>query len=315
MSVVLVTGASGFIGRHAVAALTAAGHEVHGVARHEPADAAAAWHKVDLLDSAARRSLIAEVRPSHLLHLAWETRHGYFWEAPENLDWVAATLDLVRCFHAAGGNRMVLAGSCAEYDWSPEGLDDGLCRERETPCRPTSLYGMAKHVAHQLTAAYAARNGMSHAWGRMFLAYGPHEADARLVPSVVLSLLAGKRVKLGDGNKRRDFMDARDAGAAFAALLASPVEGPVNIASGACLTIADVAGRLGHLIGKEDDLLDFGALAPRANDPPHLCADVARLTAEVGFVPGYDPERGLADAVAWWRRGSTQGRETADREI
>lgn len=314
MNIALVTGASGFVGRHAVAALAARGFTVHAVARRPLAEVPAAWHAADLLDARARQSLMESVRPTHLLHLAWETRHGYFWEAPENLDWVAATLDLARCFHATGGTRMVLAGSCAEYDWSPEALGDGICRERETPCRPATLYGTAKLAAYELTAAYAARAGISHAWGRLFLAYGPYEADARLVPSVVLSLLAGKRVKLGDGDKRRDFMDARDAGAAFAALLASPEEGPVNIASGACLTIADVASRLGHLIGKAD-LLDFGALAPRANDPPHLCAEVARLTAEVGFVPGYHPERGLADAVAWWRRGSTQGQETADPEI
>lgn len=314
MSVALVTGASGFVGRHAVAALAEGGFTVHAVARRPLADVPAVWHAADLLDAGARQSLMESLRPTHLLHLAWETRHGYFWEAPENLDWVAATLDLVRRFHAGGGKRMVLAGSCAEYDWTPEGLGDGICRERQTPCRPATLYGTAKLAAYELTAAYAARNGLSQAWGRLFLAYGPYEADARLVPSVVLSLLAGERVKLGDGDKRRDFMDARDAGKAFAALLSAPVEGPVNIASGACLTIAEVAGRLEDLLGKEG-LLDFGALAPRANDPPHLCADVARLTAEVGFVPDYDPERGLADVVAWWRRGSTQGRQTANPEI
>lgn len=313
MSVALVTGASGFVGRHAVAALAAGGFTVHAVARRPLAEVPAVWHAADLLDAQARRTLMESVRPTHLLHLAWETRHGYFWEAPENLDWVAATLDLVRRFHGSGGARMVLAGSCAEYDWTPEALGDGICRERETPCRPATLYGTAKLAAYELTAAYAARVGMSHAWGRLFLAYGPHETESRLVPSVVLSLLAGARVKLGDGGKRRDFMDARDAGAGFAALLRSSVEGPVNIASGACSSIADVASRLARLIGQEE-LLDFGALAPRANDPRHLCADVARLKAEVGFVAGYNLEQGLADAVEWWRHGLTKGLETADPE-
>lgn len=306
MSVALVTGASGFVGRHTLLPLTTAGFEVHGVGRDGAADTGTAWHVADLLDPASRRSLIAEIKPTHLLHLAWETRHGHYWEAPENLDWVAATLDLVRCFHRAGGTRLVLAGSCAEYDWTPEALGDRRCRERETPCRPATLYGIAKRAAYELTAAFASRVGMSHAGGRLFLAYGPFENESRLVPAVVRSLLEGRRAQLGDPEKHRDFMDVRDAGAAFAALLESSVEGPVNVATGRCSTIGDVARYLGHLVGKAD-LLDFGALAPRQNDPPHLCADVTRLTEEIGFSLRYTLEQGLADAVTWWRCNLNQG--------
>lgn len=315
MSVALVTGASGFIGRHAVCALADQGFTVHAAARRELADLPVVWHECDLLDASARRSLMAALRPTHLLHLAWETRHGHFWEAPENLDWAAATLDLARLFHEAGGTRMVVAGSCAEYDWSPDALGDGLCRERDTPCRPATLYGMAKLAACELTSAYAARSGMSHAWGRLFLAYGPFEAEPRLVPSVVRSLLAGKPVRLGDGERVRDFMDARDAGGGLAALLDAPVEGPVNIASGGCERIADVTGRLARLVGRPD-LLAFGALAPRADDPTRLCADVRRLREEVGFRPGHDLDDGLADTLAWWRhKFDTERRaEAADHE-
>jgi nucleoside-diphosphate-sugar epimerase len=306
VKVALVTGASGFIGRHATAALVGRGFIVHAVARQPLSDLPVTWHQADLFDAATRQEIIENVRPTHLLHLAWEARHSYFWEAPENLDWVAATLGLVRLFHAAGGQRMVLAGSCAEYDWTPQGLGDGICREHETPLRPTTLYGMAKLFTYRLAAAFAERNGLSCAWGRIFFLFGPGEAEGRLVPSVIRTLRAEETAELGEGNRLRDFLDVRDAGAAFAALLASSVEGPVNIASGEGVTIAELVQRLARQIGDKMHLLKFGARATAVNDPERLLADISRLRDEVGFARRHDLERGLAETVRWWQDPSGQ---------
>ena len=280
MNKLLVTGAGGFIGRHAAAACAALGFEVHGVGR-----------EVDLTDGPARRALIDDLRPSHLLHFAWETRHGYFWQAPENSAWTEATVDLAELFRDAGGERAVFAGSCAEYDWTAS--DDGVYREAATPCRPVTAYGMAKQAAHERIAA----SGLNYAWGRLFLLYGPFEAAARLAPSIIKAALAGRSAELKEPDAVRDFLDSRDAGAAFAALLASTVLGPVNIASGEGVTVAHVARRLTHYADGPD------AVSPHATtpDPLRLVADVSRLRHEVGFTPARDLDTGLAHAVDWWR--------------
>ena len=144
MNEVLITGATGLLGRHAAAALEGRGFRVHGLARK------GAEHAVDLFDSDAVRACLEAVRPSHLLHLAWITAPGRYWNAPENLEWQSASLDLVRAFHAAGGRRAVIAGSCAEYDWEtlPDApIDEGF------PCRPASLYGAAKNALRIAVAA------------------------------------------------------------------------------------------------------------------------------------------------------------------
>ncbi len=297
--VVLVTGAGGFVGRHAVADLVAKGFTVHGVGRQPPPDDAITWHRADLLDDGARAALLEAVRPSHLLHLAWETRHGYFWLAPENPAWAEATLDLIRRFRQGGGMRAVVAGSCAEYDWSPEVLSDSDCFETTTPCRPATLYGQAKLAAFEAVSAEAAASGLSLAWGRLFLLYGPHEGAARLVPSLIQALLAGTPVMLKEPMAVRDFLHAADGGAAFAALLASDVEGPVNIASGNGLAIAQVA----RMIGADDSRVDQNLALPDGS-PARLVADVSRLRGAVGFTPRYDLESGLAETVAWWRAQS-----------
>ena len=291
MNDVLVTGATGLLGRHAAAALEARGFRVHGLARNQ------AEHRVDLFDSDAVRACLEAVRPSHLLHLAWITEPGRYWTAPENLEWQSASLDLVRAFHAAGGHRAVIAGSCAEYDWETlpeEPIDEGF------PCRPASLYGAAKHALRVAVAALARSRELSYAWGRIFYLYGGPEPAERLVPSVARALLGGEEARCGPGTGRRDFIEARDAGAAFAALVDSDVSGPVNVASGESHTIAEVAQTIAELVGRPE-LLRLGALADRPGEPPTLTADVRRLREDVGFTPAVALRDGLAEAVRFWR--------------
>jgi nucleoside-diphosphate-sugar epimerase len=294
---ILVTGAAGFIGRNALPPLVAAGREVHACTRGTaPAVAGVFWHRVDLLDPAARAALIDTVRPDTILHCAWEVEHGRFWTAPSNLDWVAASLDLMRRGGDRGLRRFVGVGSGFEY--AAQTTAD--CDETATPTAPQTLYGIAKDACRRLIEGYARSAGLSWAWGRLFLLYGPAEAETRLVPQVARRLLAGEPAPIGPGHRPRDFMDARDAGAALAALALSPVEGPVNIASGRAATVAEVATTLGRLAGRPD-LVRIGAL-PDRDEPERLVANVRRLTGEVGFRAIRPLEQGLGEALDWWRR-------------
>jgi nucleoside-diphosphate-sugar epimerase len=81
MKRVLITGASGFVGRQCVPLLLAAGYEVHAVARTtnpEESDTRVRWHTADLLDESQVAELMAQVKPTHLLHLAWYSVPGKF---------------------------------------------------------------------------------------------------------------------------------------------------------------------------------------------------------------------------------------------
>ncbi len=288
-----MTGATGFVGRHVLDPLLRAGHEVHAVARR-PADGdpRVTWHAADLLEGDP--DVVGEIEPELLLHLAWYAEHGRFWSSPQNLNWVEASLRLLRAFAGAGGRRAVLAGTCAEYDWST-GVD--AYDEASAPVRPVTLYGAAKHGLHTVAAAYAAQAGFELAWGRIFFLYGPGEAPERLVPAVARSLLAGEPAETTSGTQVRDFLHVSDVAAAFAALLDSDVRGPVNVGSGEPVRIADVVQLLGEVAGRPD-LLRLGALPTREGEPERIVASVRRLREEVGWAPRIGLREGLQDTVA-----------------
>jgi nucleoside-diphosphate-sugar epimerase len=279
---VLVTGGSGFIGRHAVPALRERGFEVVA-----PTSAEA-----DLLQAGAAEALIESVAPTHLLHLAWYAKPGAFWTAAENLAWAQRTFELYRAFADAGGQRAVLAGTCAEYDWS-----DGLCVEDRTPLRPSTLYGACKQATGVAVTAYGAQHGPSTAWGRVFFLYGPGEPEAKLVASVVAALKAGRRAPVTHGRQVRDFLHVADVAGAFAALVASDGTGAVNIGSGEGVALRELL-TLAEAQAGTSGLVAYGERQAPEGEPPVIVADVTRLRDEVGFAPRFTLATGLADLFA-----------------
>jgi nucleoside-diphosphate-sugar epimerase len=294
---ILVTGASGYIGRQVRGWCAAQGLDVHATARTPPSSAGGAtWIAADLLDAAERRRLMAAVRPTHLLHLAWTTAHGAYWTSPQNIDWLAATLDLARLFGETGGRRLVGVGTCMEHTIGGKASGAGQTPQR----RP--LYSVAKYACRMVLDQLAHDLGLRFAWARVFFSYGEHEHPARLVPSVINNLLAGRAADCTSGTQLRDFMHVRDVGAALAALLMSECEGSVDLGTGDGVRIAEVVRLVGTLMDKPH-LIRLGALPGRPGEPAEMLADGGRLRDEVGFVPRYSLEQGLRETIAWWERG------------
>ena len=147
MKKILVTGASGFIGKHCLPLLVQRGFEVHGTSTTTGFQSPGVqMHQVDLLDHQQVQRLLSIIRPSHLLHLAWIATPPIFWTSPENPKWVQASFSLMQRFIEQGGMRAVFSGSCAEYDWSY-----GTCSEETTPLHPATLYGKSKNEDRKST--------------------------------------------------------------------------------------------------------------------------------------------------------------------
>jgi nucleoside-diphosphate-sugar epimerase len=248
--------------------------------------------------------LVERVRPTHLLHLAWYAEHGRFWTSTENVRWVEASLGLLRAFGDFGGERAVIAGTCAEYDWST----GGRCIEDVTLLAPSTLYGSCKHALRIAAQAWSSEVGIEFAWGRIFLVYGPGEHAGRLVPSVAKAVLGGQPALCSHGRQLRDFLHSADVADGFAALLDSRVCGAVNIGSGEPTSIGELVECVASAAGRPD-LLRLGAIPAREGEPMELVADVGRLRDEVGWAPSLTVAEGIGQTVDWWRAHPTPPEE------
>jgi nucleoside-diphosphate-sugar epimerase len=302
---VLVTGASGYIGRHTLLPLLDNGCEVYALSRGRAVDfewpSGVHVRTLDLFDDAARQKAFAEIAPEWLLHLAWYAEHGKFWEAKENVAWLALSIRLLGEFAQYGGRRVVVSGTCAEYLWNGE-----PCREASTPLQPRSLYGVCKATLFKFLQAATAPLGLSYAWGRIFLLYGSSESEGRLIAATARALLEGRPALCTHGKQIRDFLHVEDVSRALVGILTSGMNGPVNIGSGEPIPIADALSELARQAGRTD-LLRLGALPAREDDVPVLVPDICRLRDEVGFRPALGLAEGMQKTLAWWENRVSSG--------
>ena len=197
----LVTGANGFIGRQVLAQLDPGEWEIH--APLEPnlkrRRQESSGTRLTLRHNVPEE-LVQSVAPSHLLHLAWNVTPGQFWTAPDNIDWLRSSLALYQSFVAANGTRAVFCGSCAEYDWTVQLLD-----EAKTPLRPATLYGATKAALSNVLLAAASNDRTQVAWGRLFFVWAERAASPACA-HVISSLLQGHPALCTNGLAERDFI-------------------------------------------------------------------------------------------------------------
>jgi len=290
---VLVTGARGFIGKRLVEALLRRGYEVHGITSSPPAaigETGIHWHEADLLDPVVSLPRLMEgIGARGLVHLAWYVAHGKYWEAPENYAWQDRSLELLRAFRQAGGERALCAGTCAEYDYGVE----GPYREDRTPVNPRTIYGACKDRLHR-----GAREipGLSLCWARLFHLYGPGELPTRLWPKIHGALASGQGFTLQWPNRRRAFLHVADAAEALSGLLGSAFQGAVNVGSPETTTLGDLALAIARRLGREG-LLRFEEPEGRGSEPLDLTPDLGLLFSNLAWKPRYSTTLGVEELV------------------
>ena len=300
MKSVLLTGATGFIGSCAIQPLLEKGYTIHAVTSKSEMPKSSEnliWHQADLLDFEQANDILEKVRPTHLLHFAWYVEHGKFWHATENMDWVGASLNLVKKFNEIGGKRLVICGTLSEY----EGREDNPLKEYESALKPESLYGVTKKALFEMVETYVEKTDLSFAWGRTFFQFGKNEPPNRLFPAVIKAMINDEVAKTSHGNQIRDFMYVEEYGDAFVALLDSDVEGAVNVGSGEERSLKEMILEIAQLFGKDDNQVEFGAFPSSPTEPKRVVADISRLKNEVKWTPTKSFSEGLEETINWWK--------------
>lgn len=276
----LVTGASGLIGCQALSLLVERGFKVYALTSSssvQKAQSGVIWRQANLLDPVQLEALVGDVRPSHLLHLAWQTT-GTFNDNI-NFDFLSSSIFLLKRFAQYGGVRAVIAGTYVEYGHNNETLAEDM------PClSPLHIYGQCKNFLRGIAELYCKNNGVSLAWGRVFSAFGHERDPRRLTADIINTLSADKELVIKSGDLIRDYIYSKDAAGAFVALLDSPVEGVVNICTGKETSIREFVMTFARKMTKEH-LVKF--VSTTSNQQVRVVGNADKLKELVCFSPRY----------------------------
>lgn len=293
----LVTGAAGFVGRHLVAELTAAGDEVTETDRQTG---------LDILDPTGLAELFAEARPEVVYHLAGQADVGGSWTSPVETFRVNAegTLNVLLAAADHGVDRVLAVASADVYGQVPA---DELPIGEDRPLRPHSPYGASKAAADLIALQAHLGRGLGVIRARPFNHLGPGQSD-RFVAPALASRIAHNEVEcldelaVGDLTPRRDFTDVRDVVRAYRLLALQGEPGEAyNVCSGRDVSIQELADRLVALADRPMTLTPDPTLF-RPVDTPVLRGDPGRLQAATSWQPEISLEQTLADVLDDWRK-------------
>lgn len=312
---VLVTGASGFIGRHLVEALLARGSAVIALSRPSsvfPGHWKGIVDRVDL-DQLSEKDIASELDGRQfgcLFHLA---AYGVVPtdRDPGEMFRVNAQLpaDLVGLCGRSGA-AMVMAGSSAEY----RRPDDKMLLTEDSPIETDKSYGASK-ARGTLDACQAADEAdVPLRVLRLFNVYGPGEARHRLLPSLISGLAANHRISLSEGRQVRDFVYIEDVVEAFVAAADHArsqdraTSQVWNVATGEGHSVREFAEMTARLFDNGTNLLGFGDLPMRPDEIEWLVGSAQRIREAIGWAPRYDLASGIAQSLSRIRDTLTQAR-------
>jgi nucleoside-diphosphate-sugar epimerase len=292
----LVTGGGGFLGSHLCRRLCDEGGEVHATSRLNKADAPSnpKWWKLDMTDLPTARRVLAAVRPDIVYHLAGSVGASSDFDLvlPTYHSLLTSTVNLLVAATEIGCRRVILSGSLTEP-----------LADRVDPI-PSSPYAAAKWAASGYGRMFHSLYGTPVVVLRPFMVYGPAQAQSKLIPSTILSLLRGNAPRVSSGERKADWVYVDDVidGYVSAALVPGIEGATIDLGSGSLVAIRAIVARLVALVGHDHDLKAvFGAVPDRPAENETV-ADTALASATLDWAVKTSLESGLLQTVEWFRR-------------
>lgn len=299
MAKIIVTGGSGFLGRHLCRALTKAGHAVRNIDLHPNSEVETTI--ADVCDQDAMVALLKDA--DAVFHLASLIEAGESVQKPQKyVDWnISGTVNVLEAMRQNNIKHFLFSSSAAIYGdplHSPIKEDD-----RTLPVNP---YGMTKLAMEGLLSSYVKSFGFTGTALRYFNLYGPeehHQPETHAIPRFIAQMQAHQPVTVyGDGGHVRDFIYIADVVKAHLIALQYSFDhyGAYhywNISTGEGETVLGVLKKLASIIGVTPNI---SFLPERPGDPRVLLADPTKANSILGWQAETKLDTGLQDTVAYF---------------
>jgi nucleoside-diphosphate-sugar epimerase len=268
----LVTGASGFIGKHLLEVPKLKHFNVLSPSSKE----------LNLMNPKNISEYIKKNQPEYLIHLAWITTPGEYKTSPQNIKWVTASKNLFDEFYKNGGVKSVVSGTGLEYDQSWGYFLEGI-----TPTLPNTLYGKCKIYTNKILSL----NSNLYSWIRIFNVYGMREPPSKIISNTISLLSNNKKVVINNPNAIADFIYVKDVVNSMVELLYKNHREEINLSSGIPLTIEEVVDFIGHRLDKEKFISygNGGSNSIYVGNNSKLC--------NMGFTPKYSLKSGIDEMI------------------
>lgn len=288
----LITGGSGFVGKHLADHLSDCGDDVLTTDISDGGP--------DLLDQSEMDELILSTQPQVVYHLAGQADVGASWDAPVTTFRINAegTLNVLSACRKAGVERVLTISSAEVYGKVP---NERLPIDESLPLAPASPYAVSKAAA-EMISTYEASRGLEVMCARSFNHFGPGQNINFVTSALALRILQAKKdgrktIPVGRLDTRRDFTDVRDVVRAYRSIITNGVSGEsYNVCSGEDRSIGDLAEALMAASGCTIDLVPDASLQ-RPSDIPVLRGDNTKIKSHTGWEPIVEFERTIRDIV------------------
>jgi GDP-4-dehydro-6-deoxy-D-mannose reductase len=298
---ILITGATGFVGQHAIHEFASSGHDVYTFSDQPLSDSRGViqHHVADLMDSERLQSLVQTVQPDACLHLAGIAFVPLGWTQPNLVMRVNAcgTINILEALrHSSKHTRILVVTSGHIY--GPSRNSQPL--KEEDPLLPDNMYAVSKVSADQITRVYADYHHMHCMTARPHNHIGPRQAVEFVVPSFArqVKAMATKQaeqiMRVGNLDSECDFTDVRDVVRAYRLLLEKGHAGlAYNIATGKTISIRIVLNKLCDIAKVNPAIeIDEAKFRPSVTWP---VLDVTRIKAHTGWEPEISLDQSLHD--------------------
>lgn len=304
MKRVLLTGGTGFIGANLVRRLLRDGHEVHLVVRPgfavwriENIRANLCLHSAELTDAQQVNSIVANVKPEWVFHLAaygsssWQRETRLIVDAN-----VTGTVTLLDACVREGFASFVNTGTSSEY-----GLKDHAPSEYEA-LEPASCYAVTKTCATHYCTYVGRSVGLPVRTLRLYSVFGPYESPRRLLPALIIKGLQGTLPSLVSPDVAHDYVYIDDVLDAYILAATSPNQEPgavYNVGSGTQTTLREVIATARRQLGIEVEP-QWGSMPNRHWDTACWIANVRLICATLGWRPRTVFDDGFRVMTEWF---------------